>query len=99
MKRRGMSLALCAAMAMGTIGVVPAMADDVTTITYWVNDRHDSEYMTEMVEKYTRRIQTISTLICMIITDDYENMISLAYTRRYSTGYHRTERNIKEFRR
>ena len=27
MKRRGMSLALCAAMAMGTIGVVPAMAD------------------------------------------------------------------------
>ena len=34
MKRRGMSLALCAAMAMGTIGVVPAMADDVTTITY-----------------------------------------------------------------
>ena len=33
MKRRGMSLALCAAMAMGTIGVVPAMADDVTTIT------------------------------------------------------------------
>ena len=47
MKKRGMSLALCAAMAMGTIGVVPAMADDdVTTITYWVNDRHDSEYMT-----------------------------------------------------
>ena len=41
MKRRGMSLALCAAMAMGTIGVVPAMADDVTTITYWVNDRHE----------------------------------------------------------
>ena len=54
MKRRGMSLALCAAMAMGTIGVVPAMADDVTTITYWVNDRHDSEYMTEMVEKYNK---------------------------------------------
>ena len=32
MKRRGMSLALCAAMAMGTIGVVPAMADDVMTV-------------------------------------------------------------------
>ena len=75
MKRRGMSLALCAAMAMGTIGVVPAMADDVTTITYWVNDRHDSEYMTEMVYDFS----------CL--------------HRRYSTGYHRTERNIKEFRR
>ena len=32
MKRRGMSLALCAAMAMGTIGVVPAMADDKVSI-------------------------------------------------------------------
>ena len=56
LKRRGMSLALCAAMAMGTIGVVPAMADDVTTITYWVNDRHDSEYMTETVS-YTHLVQ------------------------------------------
>ena len=80
MKRRGMSLALCAAMAMGTIGVVPAMADDVTTITYWVNDRHDSEYMTEMVEKYNKENTDNIYIDMQIITDDYENMISLAYT-------------------
>ena len=78
MKRRGMSLALCAAMAMGTIGVVPAMADDVTTITYWVNDRHDSEYMTEMVEKYNKENTDNIYIDMQIITDDYENMISLA---------------------
>ena len=73
MKRRGMSLALCAAMAMGTIGVVPAMADDVTTITYWVNDRHDSEYMTEMVEKYnkenTDNILTLSDALSISILE------------------------------
>lgn len=80
MKRRGMSLALCAAMAMGTIGVVPVMADDVTTITYWVNDRHDSEYMTEMVEKYNKENTDNIYIDMQIITDDYENMISLAYT-------------------
>lgn len=80
MKRRGMSLALCAAMAMGTIGVVPAMADDVTTITYWVNDRHDSEYMTEMVEKYNKENTDNIYIDMQIITDDYTNMISLAYT-------------------
>ena len=80
MKRRGMSLALCAAMAMGTIGVVPAMADDVTTITYWVNDRHDSEYMTEMVEKYNKENTDNIYIDMQIITDDYENMVSLAYT-------------------
>ena len=81
MKKRGMSLALCAAMAMGTIGVVPAMADDdVTTITYWVNDRHDSEYMTEMVDKYNEENTDGIYIDMQIITDDYENMISLAYT-------------------
>ena len=72
MKRRGMSLALCAAMAMGTIGVVPAMADDVTTITYWVNDRHDSEYMTEMVEKYNKENTDNIYIDMQIITDDYD---------------------------
>lgn len=80
MKRRGMSFALCAVMAMGTIGVVPVMADDVTTITYWVNDRHDSEYMTEMVEKYNKENTDNIYIDMQIITDDYENMISLAYT-------------------
>ena len=80
MKRKSMSLALCAAMAMGTIGVVPAMADDVTTITYWINDRHDSEYMTEMVEKYNKENTDNIYIDMQIITDDYENMISLAYT-------------------
>ena len=63
-----------------TIGVVPAMADDVTTITYWVNDRHDSEYMTEMVEKYNKENTDNIYIDMQIITDDYENMISLAYT-------------------
>lgn len=97
MKRRGMSLALCAAMAMGTIGVVPAMADDVTTITYWVNDRHDSEYMTEMVEKYNKENTDNIYIDMQIITDDYENMISLAYTGGTAPGYHGQSVTLKNF--
>ena len=97
MKRRGMSLALCAAMAMGTIGVVPAMADDVTTITYWVNDRHDSEYMTEMVEKYNKENTDNIYIDMQIITDDYENMISLAYTGGTAPGSIAQSVTLKNF--
>lgn len=80
MRKRCVSLALCAAMTAG-LCVVPAMADDdVITITYWVNDRHDSEYMTEMVDKFNEENEDGIFIDMQIITDDYENMISLAYT-------------------
>ena len=77
--RRKATLAITLAAAMAATAV-PAMADDVTTITYWVNDRHDSEYMTEMVEKYNKENTDNIYIDMQIITDDYENMISLAYT-------------------
>ena len=52
MKRRGMSLALCAAMAMGTIGVVPAMADDKVSITIFNSKMEIQSQFEEMAEKY-----------------------------------------------
>lgn len=72
-----LSLVLALAMLLSVVGTV-ALADDVTTITYWVNDRHDAEYMTAMVEKFNAEHADIHVDM-QIITDDYENMITLAY--------------------
>ena len=72
-----LSLVLALAMVLSVMGSV-ALADDVTNITYWVNDRHDAEYMTAMIEKFNAEHSDIHVDM-QIITDDYENMITLAY--------------------
>jgi multiple sugar transport system substrate-binding protein len=82
MRKQRVSLLLCAAMAVSTVGVIPAMADDddKITITYWVNDRHDSEYMTEVIDKFNEENEYGIYVDMQIITDNYETMISTAYT-------------------
>ena len=74
-----MSLALASTMvATSMLAAVPALAD-TTNITYWVNDRHDAEYMTAMIEKFNAENTDNIHVDMQIITDDYENMITLAY--------------------
>ena len=81
--KKQLSLMMCAAMAIGTIGVVPAMAadeDGKVTIEYWVNDRHDSEYMNEVIDKYNEENEDNIYVKMTLITDNYETMLSTAYT-------------------
>lgn len=83
MKKQKLSLMMCAAMAVSTIGVVPAMADESDgkiTIEYWVNDRHDSEYMNEVIDKYNEENEDNIYVKMTLITDNYETMVSTAYT-------------------
>lgn len=53
---------------------------EVTTIEVWTNDRHDSEYIQAKIEEYNQT-NTDGILISLnVITDDYTNMLALAYT-------------------
>lgn len=81
MRKQRVSMMLCAAMTVSALGVVPAAAEEEkTTITYWVNDRHDSEYMTEVIDKFNEENEDGIYVDMQIITDNYETMISTAYT-------------------
>lgn len=77
--KKKLSIALAAAMASSVIGVIPAMADEPTVIKYWTNDRHDSEYMQEVVDKFNEENDDVQ-IEMTIITDNYETMISTAIT-------------------
>ncbi len=76
--KKTLSLLLAAVMALAVVlAAVPAMAEK-TVVTYWSNDRHDEVYMSEMIEKFNAAHDDIEIKM-VIMTDDYENSILLAY--------------------
>lgn len=78
--KKALSVVMAAAMAVSTAAAVPVAADDeVTTINYWTNDRHDEEYMQAMIDEYNETNTDNIEIVMTTITDEYENQISLAY--------------------
>ncbi len=76
--KKAMSLALACMMAMlMVLTAVPALAEK-TVVTYWSNDRHDEVYMTAMIDKFNAEHDDIE-INMVIMTDDFENSILLAY--------------------
>jgi multiple sugar transport system substrate-binding protein len=56
-----------------------ATTEEITTIEVWTQDRHDSEYVQAKIEEYNET-NTDGILISLnVVTDDYENMLALAY--------------------
>lgn len=53
--------------------------EGVTTIELWSKDRHDSEYVEAMIDQYNETNKDGLFINLTIITDDYENMLKLAY--------------------
>ena len=75
---RKLSLILAAVLVLTAMfAAVPALADK-TVVTYWSNDRHDEVYMKEMIEKFNASHDDIE-INMVIMTDDFENSILLAY--------------------
>jgi len=75
-------LSLIVALIMVLVSVfsaIPAMAEGKTVVTYWTNDRHDAEYMNEMIEKYNNENTDNIQIDMQVITDEYENQVLLAY--------------------
>lgn len=56
-----------------------APAAGETTIEVWTNDRHDIEYMESMIDKFNLENKDGITINLTVITEDYANMIKLAY--------------------
>lgn len=78
MKKLSFILAMVMALTC-VFGAVPALAEDKTVVTYWTNDRHDMDYMTQMIEKFNAENTDNIEIQMTVITDEYENQILLAY--------------------
>ena len=50
-----------------------------TTVEVWSEDRHDMEYVEEMVDKYNQENTDGIYINLTIIAEDYKNMLALAY--------------------
>lgn len=78
MKKLSFILAMVMALTC-VFGAVPALAEDKTVVTYWTNDCHDMDYMTQMIEKFNAENTDNIEIQMTVITDEYENQILLAY--------------------
>ena len=77
--KRILSIVLALAM-MATLLCVPALADDAVELNYWTNDRHDLEYVQAKIDEFNAAHTGSIHVNINVITDDYENQITLAYT-------------------
>lgn len=76
-------LAACGSSASSTTaesasGTESAASGEVTTISVWSNNRHDEDYMTQMIEEFNASHTDIQ-IEYTILTDDWANSIQLAY--------------------
>lgn len=51
-----------------------------TVVTVWTQDRHDSEYVESKIEEFNKTNDKGIEIELNVITDDYPNMMSLAYS-------------------
>ena len=75
-----LSIVLALALMASMLTVVPALADDKTVINYWTNDRHDLDYIQSVIDTFNAENTSNIEVKINVITDDYENQITLAYT-------------------
>lgn len=57
-----------------------ASSGDKTVLEVWTEDRHDMEYVQSMVDKYNAENTDNIEIKLTIVTEDYANMLSLAYS-------------------
>ena len=57
-----------------------APSGDKTVVEVWTGDRHDMEYVQSMVDKYNAENTDNIEIKLTIITEDYANMLALAYS-------------------
>lgn len=65
-----------ATTAAGTTGAV----EGKIVVDVWSEDRHDQEYVQEMIAKYNQENTDNIQINFTMITEDYRNMLSLAYS-------------------
>lgn len=68
-----------AANEAADVSEVPAAPAGTTTIEVWTEDRHDLEYVEEMIDKYNQENTDGIFINLTVIAEDYKNMLALAY--------------------
>lgn len=64
-------------------GEAPGKAGDAgkeTVVKVWTNDRHDSEYVDQKMKEFNETNEKGIKIEMTVVTDDYANMLSLAYS-------------------
>lgn len=51
-----------------------------TVVKVWTNDRHDSEYVDQKIKEFNETNDKGITVEITVVTDDYANMLSMAYS-------------------
>lgn len=64
----------------GTGGAEAGGTDTKTTITLWTMDRHDMEYVESKIKEFNETNDKGIEIVMNVITDDYANMMALAYS-------------------
>lgn len=72
------SLVGCGSSGGSTGGKEGAASSDAEVIEVWTNNRHDEEYMTEMINKFNSEHSDIQ-IKYTILSDDWLNSVQLAY--------------------
>ncbi len=82
MKRKiaGSVLSVIAATAM-FCPLSVAAEEETCTITYWVHDRHDSEYMADVIDRFNEENEDGIFVEMQVVTDNYEALIEEAYEK------------------
>ncbi|MGI5990611.1 MAG: ABC transporter substrate-binding protein [Lachnospiraceae bacterium] len=62
----------------GSSSAEQAEAEGKTVVNVWSNDRHDEEYVTEMIDQYNETNTDNIYIELTIITDNYDTMIQMA---------------------
>lgn len=61
-------------------GAAPESSGEKTVITVWSMDRHDSEYVEAKIKEFNETNDKGIEIVMNIITDDYANMMALAFS-------------------
>jgi len=68
-----------AADTQAAAGTEAASTEGKTVVNVWTEDRHDLDYVEQMIEKYNTENTDNIEIKQTVITDDYANMLALAF--------------------
>jgi multiple sugar transport system substrate-binding protein len=89
------SLAACGSSSepKGTAGASSAPAGEKTKLTYWSGDRHDAEYVKEVISKFNSTNKDNIEVELVVRSEDYDQALDLAFTSAQAPDIFRVKEN------
>lgn len=77
----------------GTAAASSAPSGEKTKLTYWSGDRHDTEYIKEMITKFNTTNKDNIEVELVVRSEDYDQALDLAFTSAQSPDIFRVKEN------